>query len=709
MNTVYPHIHSWPLVIHVKNIINKVIEGNRNALYEHEAKDLLSLVGLPTTRYRVANSMEEAMEAGREIGFPVALKIVSPQVLHKSDAGGVVLDVSDDEVGASYDRIIDRIKKNVPGAEIHGVLVEEMAPPGVEVIIGATRDPQFGPTIMFGIGGILTEIIKDVSFRVAPFSLDEAIKMMGEIKSHKILEGARGIPVVDKPVLAEIIVKISEIMLENPGISAIDLNPVMAYGDAAKIVDARIILGEGGESGLTLEPADDLDAVLNPSSVAVIGASANPDKIGHKILKNIIDAGFSGKIYPVNPRGGEILGLEAYTSVVEIPGDVDTVIVVVPSRFVPGVIDECAQKGVKGAVIISSGFKDTGPEGAELEKLVLEKAAKGGIRIIGPNCQGVSNPVSGFCATWPLIPQVGDVAVISQSGTIALEVPSFLVDNHLGYSKSIALGNKSDIDEADLISWLGRDEGTRVITVYTEGTDEGGKLMKAVKDASSTKPVLVLKAGRTEAGRTAVLAHTGSMAGSGEVFEAAISQSGGFCVASLQELLDTAKAFSMLPVPRGPKLLVITSSGGAGILSSDASEAAGLTLHTLSEDTVERLGAVLPDYCIIRNPLDLTGNALTEPNMYPDALEVALESGEADMVLVVFGDPIPHTVNLLKEVVDKARKKGVPVAVNYMGGADMQKEEIDALQRNGIPVYTTPERAISALGYLNRYRLIRDN
>jgi acyl-CoA synthetase (NDP forming) len=180
-------------------------------------------------------------------------------------------------------------------------------------------------------------------------------------------------------------------------------------------------------------------------------------------------------------------------------------------------------------------------------------------------------------------------------------------------------------------------------------------------------------------------------------------------VGSLQELLDTAKAFSMLPVPRGPKLLVVTSSGGAGILSSDASEAAGLKLHTLSKNIVDRLGAVLPDYCILRNPLDLTGNALTEPNMYTDALEVALENGEADMVLVVFGDPIPHTVDLLKEVVEKAKKKGVPVAVNYMGGAAMQKAEIDALQRNGIPVYQTPERAITALGYLNRYRLNRDN
>ena len=694
----------------VKKIIDKAREQKRGALFEHEAKDLLSLVGLPTTNYRVVRDRKEAVKAANEIGFPVVLKIVSPQVLHKSDAGGVVLDIgNDDELSRCYDLIVDRVKEKVPEAEIHGVLVEEMASPSVEVIVGATRDAQFGPTVMFGVGGILTEIIKDVSFRVAPFGLDEAIKMMGEIKSHRVLEGARGMPVVDKAVLADIIVKTSKLMLENPGIVAIDLNPVIVYEDAAKIVDARIILGDEGDMGEAMEPTDNLDAVLDPSSVAVIGASTNPDKIGHQILKNIVDAGFSGAVYPVNPRGGEILGLKAYPSVLDTPGDVDTVVVVVPSRFVLGVMEECVQKEVKGAVIISSGFKDIGPEGAKLEREVLETAARGGIRVVGPNCQGVSNPVSGFCATWPLVTQVGDVAVISQSGSIALEAPSFLVDNHLGYSKSVALGNKSDVDEADLISWLGGDEGTRVIAVYTEGTDEGRKLMKAVRGASASKPVLILKGGKTEAGKRAVLAHTGSLAGSNEVFEAAVSQSGGFCVGSLEELLDAAKAFSALPVPRGPNLLVVTSSGGAGILSSDASEKAGLTLRTLSQDTVDRLKAVLPDFCILRNPLDLTGNALTEPNMYGEALEVALESDEADMILVVFGDPIPDTVELLREVVEKAKKKGVPLVVNYMGGADVQKDEVDALQRNGIPVFQTPERAITALGYLNRYRLNRNN
>jgi len=331
----------------VNNIINKAIEEKRKALYEHEAKDLLSHVGLPTTIYRVAKDREKAVKAAHEIGFPVALKIVSPQVLHKSDAGGVVLDIGDeDELNRCYDLIVDRVKEKVPEAEIRGVLVEEMASPSLEVIVGATRDPQFGPTVMFGVGGILTEIIKDVSFRVAPFGLDEAIKMMGEIKSYRVLEGARGMPVADKAVLAEIIVKTSKLMLENPGIAAIDLNPVMVYGDAAKIVDARIILGDEGDMGGAMGPADNLDAVLNPSSVAVIGASANPDKIGHKILKNIVEAGFSGAVYPVNPRGGEILGLKAYPSVLDTPGDVDTVVVVVPARFVQGEMEECVQKGV---------------------------------------------------------------------------------------------------------------------------------------------------------------------------------------------------------------------------------------------------------------------------------------------------------------------------------------------------------------------------
>ncbi|MCK5552129.1 MAG: acetate--CoA ligase family protein, partial [Deltaproteobacteria bacterium] len=387
---------------------------------------------------------------------------------------------------------------------IKGMIVQEMVPHSTEIIIGATRDPQFGPTIMFGIGGILTEIIEDVSFKIAPLTRQNIRNMFDEIESKAILEGARGQPRIDLSPISEILMTVSDIMIGHPEIEAIDLNPVIVYEKGAKIVDARILVGEewtvktGG-----LPEVEDLKSMLEPGSAAVIGASANVEKIGYQILKNIVDAGFQGAIYPVNPRGGEIIGLKAYPSVLDIPDPVEVAVVVVPARFVVSVIKECVRKGVKGAIIISSGFKDVGPEGATLEKQILEIATKGGLRIIGPNCQGICNPQIGFCATWPLISDMGDVAVISQSGSIALEVPSYLSRNQLGYSKTIALGNKSDVDEADLISFLAEDEHTRIIALYTEGMNDGRKLMDAVKKATREKPVLVLKGGKSEAGKKA--------------------------------------------------------------------------------------------------------------------------------------------------------------------------------------------------------------
>jgi len=455
------------------------------------------------------------------------------------------------------------------------------------------------------------------------------------------------------------------------------------------------------------KPMSNLSPLLEPRSVAVIGASKNVDKIGYKILKNIVDAGFEGKIFPINPRGGEILGLQAFASILDVPDEIDVAVIVVPAKFIPSIIEECVRKEVKGAVIISSGFRDIGPEGIVLENQILETAAKSELRIIGPNCQGVSNPQIGFCATWPLVENVGNVAIISQSGTIALEIPSFLSRNRLGYSKAIALGNKSDVDEADLIAMLTEDEMTSVIAVYSEGMKDGRKLMAAIKQASRTKPVIFLKAGKTEAGKKAVLAHTGSLAGNREVFEAAVKQSGGIYVNDLQELCDTAKAFSTCPTPRGNRLMVITSSGGSGILASDAGEDVGLKLSKLSDETVEALRNQLPSYCVIRNPLDLTGNALNNVQLYTDALKIVLEEKDVDLVLVIFGDPILGASDSLKELTDKASAQNIPVVVSFLGGADVQVLESEKLQKNGVPVYPTPGRAIKALGNMKKYWKIR--
>jgi len=690
----------------VLEIIRSAEIENRNFLYEVEGKEILNLLGIENEKPILSTSEEEVISVAKNLGYPVVLKIVSPNILHKSDVGGVALNLRNElEVREAYRAILKNVNTKAPRAKIKGVSVSKMAPPSIEVIIGAIRDPQFGATIMFGIGGVMVEIIRDTSFRVAPLVEEEAESMIKEIRTYKILEGTRGFPKVDVSAIVELLMCVSKIMIDYPEIGEIDLNPVIVYEKGCKTVDARFILSsaEAKHDTSILSPSD-FDSILGPQSVAVVGASANTEKIGYKILKNIIDASFRGRIYPINLKADEVLGLKAYPRIIEVPDNIDVAVIVVPAATVITVIEDCVKKGVKGAVIISSGFKDVGIEGAALERKILEIARGANLRIIGPNCQGVSNPNEGFCATWPLVRNVGNVAIISQSGTIALEIPSFLARNELGYSKAVALGNKSDVDEADLISWLADDKNTKAIAVYSEGMPEGRKLMEAIRKASMRKAVIFLKGGRTEAGKRAVLAHTGSLAGRAEVFTAAVKQSGGISVKNLEELCAASKTFSTLPLPKGNKILIVTSSGGSGILASDACEDAGLTLATLPPSTVEKLRKRLPEWCIVGNPLDLTGNALSFPNLYADVLEEIYSDESVDMVLLIYGDPIQDSFKAVRSNIEKAKLAELAVVVCYLGGAEVQAKESKHFQRHGVPVFEDPSQAIVALGYLNQYK-----
>ncbi len=689
-----------------RSIIHRFLYEGRKFLTEPEAYSFLAGYDLPLARYTIIKDIVELPNACQRIGFPLVMKVISPQIAHKSDVGGVIVDVRNfDDAESGYKKIYDNVHKKSPGAIIEGILVQEMAKPATEVIIGGVRDPQFGPVVMFGIGGILTEVVKDVSFRVCPISGQEATDMVHEIRSKQILYGSRGKQPVDINSITEIIVKISRIVIENPEITAIDLNPLVVYNKGATIVDARILIDEAP----TTKPSrviTPLDRVTEPKAIAIIGASANPDKIGYKILKNCVDGEFKGKIYPINPNGGEILGLKTYKSVLDVKDDIDTVVVVVPAKIVPSVMSECVEKGVKGAVIISSGFRDVGKEGAELEKQILEIAQRGNLRIIGPNCQGISVPKIGFYGTWPIIKEVGSVGVISQSGSLALELPSYLSKRGLGYSMAVALGNKSDINESDLISKMSSDSSTNVISIYMEGVPDGRALMNTIREASEDKPILVLKGGKTDIGKKAVMAHTGSLAGSNEVFETAIKQSGGLPVGNLEQLFDASVIFATSPRTKGNRVQIITSSGGSGILAVDACEASNLFLSKLNDDTVQSLKNTLPNWCIIGNPLDLTGNALNDVNLYKQALEKVIADPSVDMVLVIFGDPIPESCSTILPLVKEARLKGIPVVINYLGGAEVQEEEIKKFEENKIPTFPTPERAIKALSLLSAYSVL---
>jgi acetyl coenzyme A synthetase (ADP forming)-like protein len=438
-----------------------------------------------------------------------------------------------------------------------------------------------------------------------------------------------------------------------------------------------------------------LEKMFYPESVAVIGASADPRKLGHTVLKNIVDGGFKGRIYPINPKGGEILDLKAYQSVLDVPDEVDLAVIIVPAKFVPGVMEDLGKKGVKAAIIITGGFREASNE--ELEEQVLEIAGKYGIRVVGPNCQGINNTHHQLCASWPLITLKGRIAIASQSGTVAAALADWSQDDGIGFSTFVSLGNKSDVDEVDIIEFFSEDDNTAAIALYIEGVRDGRRFMDAARKCR--KPIVVLKPGVTERGAKAVESHTKSMAGRDAVFEAACRQSGIVRAENLEELYDFAKAFAYLRPFKGERVLIVTSSGGSGILAIDVLESNGLKVFEADEELKAKLRELVPAHAILDNPIDLTGDATAE--MYLNVVKAAFDY--ADAFLLIVGDPIEGAADTVIEVVRMADEAGKTVVVAFLGGAEVEKEEVAKMHSNNIPVFPTPERAAKVLAALKRW------
>ena len=440
-----------------------------------------------------------------------------------------------------------------------------------------------------------------------------------------------------------------------------------------------------------------LDSFFKPSSVAIIGASREPGKLGHEALRNIIEAGFKGKVYPVNPKADEILGLKCYPSIKDVPSKVDLAVIIVPARFVPSTIADCGAKGTSAAVVISGGFGETGPAGGELERQMLEAAKREGIRIIGPNCQGVNSTSVGLCASWPLIKARGPISIISQSGTIAAALACLAAEEGVGISKLVALGNKCDVDEVELLSYLADDPETGVIALYIEGVRDGRKFMEVARAAASKKPVVVVKGGRTAKGVEAVLSHTRSLAGSDAVFDAAFKQAGIIRALDVEDLYDACKGFACLPLPKGENVVIVTSSGGSGILATDACEELGLNVVDLPDGVRNALKEKLPPECILRNPLDLTGSATSQ--MYDEVLTALDAASDIDSIIVVVGDPMPN----ISAIIAKHSRRGKTLVSAMLGGGWVEVEERRKLQDLHIAVYSSSVRAARALAALTRY------
>jgi acetyltransferase len=447
-----------------------------------------------------------------------------------------------------------------------------------------------------------------------------------------------------------------------------------------------------------------LDGLLFPRSVAVIGASATPGKIGHALFANVVS--FPGTVYAVNPKHTEIMGKPCFPTVAALPEPVDLAVIVIPADGVAEVLRECGKKGIKNAVVISAGFKECGVEGAKREQELVRVAEEYGLNVLGPNVLGIISTRAGLNATFaPRGALPGHIAFISQSGAFCTSVLDWAWKEKLGFSHFVSLGNKAVLNECDFLWAFAEDPETRVIVAYLEGIQDGPRFMEIAREVTREKPIVVLKAGRAEAGARAVSSHTGTMAGADHAYDAAFRQCGVIRARTVEELFDYAYILARQPLPKGKRIGIMTNAGGAGVMAADAAEWEGLTVARLSESTVRALAARLPPAAALYNPVDILGDANAQ--RYREALELVLGDPGVDMVTALSAPVAILRFSELAEVVAEAKERfGKPIAVSFMAG-ELGEEAEEILRRAGIPSFFDPARAVRALAALAKYAEIR--
>ena len=460
---------------------------------------------------------------------------------------------------------------------------------------------------------------------------------------------------------------------------------------------------------------ESIDVFFNARSVAIYGASASQNSVGQAIVQNFIKPQYTGKVYAVNPKYNQVLGIPCYPTLQDIEENVDLVVVAVPARITPRVFEDIAAKGIKAAIIISGGFSETGPTGAELEDEVVAIAKKHGIRVIGPNCVGVVDTHSHidtfflpeYRCSRPRPSNVANISLVSQSGAFAAAISDWTAELGLGISKLISLGNKCDVDDDDLLRYLAEDSTTQVICYYTEGYDEskGRTFFDTARKVTPYKPILVVKSGKGSKARAAASSHTGSLAGSDRIAGAAYEQSGVIRVDNFEHMFDAAKALAMQPAARGDRVLMITNGGGLGVMTTDALEALNLAIPSPSEELNKRLHERLPAYCAVGNPIDVVGD--TDASRYDAVFKEAIESGEYDMFVVGMLLQTPSLgMDITNVIANYQRMSGLPFVVVSMGGAFTTKAG-EIMELMGVPTYATGEKAALAAEALAKYGEIK--
>jgi acetyl coenzyme A synthetase (ADP forming)-like protein len=698
-------------VLKVRSLLDAVRAEGRAALTAPEGKVIADAYGIAVPGEELATDVDEAVAYAARFDGPVVMKIVSPDILHKTDAGGVIVGVEGGEdVRAAFHKIVDNARAYAPDARIEGVQVQELLPQGQEVIVGAVTDPTFGKVVAFGLGGVLVEVLKDVTFRLAPVDSDEATSMLDSIRAAEILRGVRGAEPVDRAALAEQIQRVSELVTDFPEIAEVDLNPVIATAGSAVAADIRVILAEGEpvkRRTFTREQIlTSMRRLMEPRSIAVIGASNEAGKIGNSVMRNLIDGGFSGEISPVNPKADDILGRKAYRSVTDVPGDVDVAVFAIPAKFVASALKEVGRKGIPNAVLIPSGFAETGEH--EMQAEIVAVAEEYGIRLLGPNIYGYYATWQNLCATFCTPYDVkGGVALTSQSGGIGMAILGFARTTKTGVSAIVGLGNKSDIDEDDLLTWFGEDPNTECIAMHLEDLKDGRAFVEAARATVPKKPVVVLKAGRTAAGAKAAGSHTGALAGDDAVYDDILRQAGVIRAPGLNEMLEYARALPVLPAPKGDNIVIITGAGGSGVLLSDAVTDNGLSLMEIPEDLDASFRAFIPPFGAAGNPVDITGGE--PPSTYEATIRLGLEDPRIHALVLGYWHTIvtPPMVfaELTARVVAEFRERGIekPVVASLAGDTEVEEACAYLFERGVVAYPYTTEKPVAVLGAKYRW------
>jgi acetyltransferase len=711
-----------------------VTKSSSSTLSESASKELLAPFGIPFAPEHKVTTVQQAMSAASELGFPVVVKLGGDAIAHKTERGLVRLRLNDE--GSVETAANDLLKAARPeDGDVH-LLVAPMIAGTRELIAGFLVDPQFGPTVMLGIGGVMAEVIKDVAFRPTPITESIAREMVSSLKMHGIFSEFRGESAVNLNQVVQCLIGLSKVAESRTDIVSVDINPliVRTNGDIVA-VDALVELGERGTPASTAQRArytqEQFMALFEPRGVLVTGASTHPGKFGFVSLHNILASGFAGGVYGTNLQGEQVLGIQTVADIDALPeNEIDLVFVCTPASANPDLLRACARKGIKAAFLTSAGYGEAGDEGKKLEEELIALADELGILLAGPNGQGVvSTPVNLCAQIVAPYPPTGAIGVASQSGNFVSSFMNYARQSGVGISRAVSAGNAAALSVADLIEWYGTDAQTRVSLAYVEGITDGLGLMTRLGQVTTHKPVVLVKGGATENGARAAASHTGALAANDAIFDGACRAHGISRAATVEEAFEAAATFATQPLPKGPNVIILTTAGGWGVVTSDALARDGqLQLMQLPSDLEKMIDTKLPPRWSRNNPVDCAGGETRDT--IPEVMEMIAQHRDVDAVIYLGIGIQANQARLMREgrfhpdhglerIVEYHERQdarfaqaahelslatGKPILVaTELAVADPNNAGVVAVRESGRLCYASGNRAVAALGHLYRY------